>query len=565
MFSNIRKMFSKSVNPLENARGAEKWLEHAAAEGGQVPNLIVELIQRSLEDETVLNFHGLEALQYLDERLQTPIQMLTHQYVSNPRMSRTIQDRIWNDMISFSTVMMSAYRRFIHLSDHPDEALIDKLLPVLTARCLRYLAIQSKWHYFRLGGPNPKLWAKAHQLFRLSEVKGFDSDPLNLYPGNHFVPSTCADEYLQLLLLETVNSGNLLPRQIDQVDQWLNKWTHGLTLERQYHEDKHLYVVNLTEPAGVSRAHDSNVGDMCRYISMQPVLAQITQSVKALERGESPAKLDLGADVRGPGTLELLKLLQGQWSVHRAQQFQRSSERKPVKKSMDVIHGVSTLYTAVKLALDQRLLGENEQETVDYDQLVDMKLYGFVSSRTRDKKQTAMHTMLSQTLVEAESWLIENESEGGLGAVLPAVENDWVRVGALLGFREHGANSWQVGVMRRLIKVNAEQLYSGIQTLHYQPFAVRIEGPDNTRSLNLSISGLPDLSGFTEKNGLIMLAEGQQPSLLLQTAEYASDKLVKLIGREKIITARLRDVREKGVDWTWAQIEVLVTEAVAPN
>ena len=566
MLDALKKILGKPVNPLESPKSAEKWLAKQATATTQLPQTILSLIERSGSDPAVLTAQGLLALRYLDDQLQTPLQMLTYQYVSNPRMSRPVQERIWQDVISIASVMLSAYRRFIQMeSEHADELAIDKALPLISGRCLRYLAIEAKWHYFRMESPNSKVWSRAHQLYRLAEVKGFESDPITLYAGNSFLPTTCADEYLQLLLLETVNSGTLLPRQIDLVDQWLNKWTQSLALDRQYNADKHLFVVNLTEPEGVSRCSEEMVGDMCRYVSMQLVVGQITAAIKGLEQGESPAKLDLGAEARSPGSLELLRHLQNAWALQKGKAFKRASERRPARRLVDVIHGVSNLYVAVKLSLDHRRVGESHREEVDYDELVDMKLYGFVSSRTKEKIAQSTYNALNHTVIETESWTVENESEGGFGAVLPSIENDWVRIGSLIGLRENvgeQSGDWQLGVVRRLTKVNSEQLYAGIQMLNYTSFAVKLEGLNKSKTVNLSISGLPDLSGMTEKNGLLMIAEDKQPSLLLQTADYASDKIVKLVGREKIVTVKFKDVKEKGVDWTWAQLEVLGTQDI---
>jgi len=50
----------------------------------------------------------------------------------------------------------------------------------------------------------------------------------------------------------------------------------------------------------------------------------------------------------------------------------------------------------------------------------------------------------------AETWMVENESEGGYGALMPPAKGDWLKVGTLLGVKlEHGA-AWGVGIVRRV-------------------------------------------------------------------------------------------------------------------
>ena len=98
MFAALKKIFAQKANPLESPKSAEKWLSQQATSTTELPRTILALIQRTAQDNTVLTSQNLQALCYLDEQLQTPLQMLTHQYVSNPRMARGVQERIWQDV-----------------------------------------------------------------------------------------------------------------------------------------------------------------------------------------------------------------------------------------------------------------------------------------------------------------------------------------------------------------------------------------------------------------------------------------------------------------------------------
>ena len=41
-----------------------------------------------------------------------------------------------------------------------------------------------------------------------------------------------------------------------------------------------------------------------------------------------------------------------------------------------------------------------------------------------------------------ESWIVENISEGGFGAIVPQVKGDWIKVGSLLGVQSETAQYW---------------------------------------------------------------------------------------------------------------------------
>jgi len=69
----------------------------------------------------------------------------------------------------------------------------------------------------------------------------------------------------------------------------------------------------------------------------------------------------------------------------------------------------------------------------------------------------------------AESWIIENVSAGGFGALVPKVTGDWLRVGALVALQPEGGSNWIVGLVRRVSKSATLEARVGIQTLSREP------------------------------------------------------------------------------------------------
>ena len=86
---------------------------------------------------------------------------------------------------------------------------------------------------------------------------------------------------------------------------------------------------------------------------------------------------------------------------------------------------------------------------------------------------------------------MENESHGGYGAKLTLVENDWVRLDALLAVRPENTDRWQLAMIRRLSRLPDGHMYSGIQVLAYAPVTVDIRMQSNNRgSSGYSIDGI---------------------------------------------------------------------------
>jgi hypothetical protein len=69
----------------------------------------------------------------------------------------------------------------------------------------------------------------------------------------------------------------------------------------------------------------------------------------------------------------------------------------------------------------------------------------------------------------AESWIVENVSAGGFGAIVSQLKGDWLRVGALLAMQPEGGSNWVVGLVRRVNKTTGQQARVGIQTLSRSP------------------------------------------------------------------------------------------------
>jgi hypothetical protein len=138
-----------------------------------------------------------------------------------------------------------------------------------------------------------------------------------------------------------------------------------------------------------------------------------------------PPSLDLGVPADADEVLEVLEHLAMYWSP---QAPERKHQRHSVKSRLSVTNGlkgvIDTLGESSSLAFD----GSN-----------------------------------------AESWIVENVSAGGFGAIVSQVKGDWLRVGALVAMQPEGGNNWVVGLVRRVNKTAGQQARVGIQTLSRSP------------------------------------------------------------------------------------------------
>jgi hypothetical protein len=84
-----------------------------------------------------------------------------------------------------------------------------------------------------------------------------------------------------------------------------------------------------------------------------------------------------------------------------------------------------------------------------------------------------------------EEWVVENESEGGFGAVVPQPNGSWLKVGDLIGVRREDGVAWGAGIVRRVTVDDKGIRNVGIQMLASGGAAVTVlsttPGNEDTR------------------------------------------------------------------------------------
>jgi len=139
----------------------------------------------------------------------------------------------------------------------------------------------------------------------------------------------------------------------------------------------------------------------------------------------------------------------------------------PVKKLADVAHGLSAITNQIKMANAPASVSPYGNG-INYNESDDVKVYGFITDRTRDRaSQMQMPAGLNSP--DVERWVINDESEFGYGTIVESRDKDWLRVGALIGIKSIDTREWQIGIVRRLSRVNDDTSSVGIETLNAPP------------------------------------------------------------------------------------------------
>ena len=568
MLDRISSLFSRDKSPLANQKMAQQWCKQILQlDPASRCNKVHELVTDFIAAADKVSLERLQALMLIDEQVQEAFDAVCYQYVSNPRMSKEMEQQLWKSVVSFATDMVDAYRRFVQADgSESQQQSFDLLMPIVLARSLRYLAIQAKWHYFRFEKVPPKLWLQAHQMYRLSEIGGFDCNSFSLYPTSKDEVSSCADEYIQMLMLNTLSNNNLSVRQIDMIDAWLERWSKFIQIGRKYQDTQHHFCVNLQEAQGPQKINNDLLGEPYRYWGLNDLIGHIQETLGKLMTGSSYASLGLNSDSRGATVSDLLKHLDVFWTMCMRNSQVKRSARQKVTKSADVIYGLDRICRYVKLDNDKfNRQGAESKGTVDYDEIMDMRLYGFVSSRTKEKLAANPYSFTSNAKQEIDwhSWAIDNESADGFGATLRFSENEWIRPSLLLASRESNEANWRIGILRRIARLSDDEVSVGVQIISVTPVMVGMKSEQKDRVETITVADLNFTAGLELPNVRTALYVSHQVNgssvntLIMNLADYGLDKVYQVNARDKKFSVSLGAVLEKGVDWAWVTVNVL--------
>jgi hypothetical protein len=178
--------------------------------------------------------------------------------------------------------------------------------------------------------------------------------------------------------------------------------------------------------------------------------------LEALERGdELPAEIQLGGQYPVPLLVTVLRHLTNYLSPKPPQ---RQHDRHRVMHRMSVLHGLVNAFVVFSGEFGGRPAG-----------------------------------------LQIESWVVENVSRGGFGAVLSNIPEEWLKVGALVAIQPEGGENWLLGVVRRYHRQAQNEARAGIQALATKVNAIELRS--RKASSYAAAAGTPAL----------MLLDGNEP------------------------------------------------------
>lgn len=536
-------------DPLTNIKTATSWIENLQiGDAFKSQQAIFDQLKRLNESSTQLTKDHLAIFMLLDEKSRDLQEALVRQYLRNQRMSRPVESKLWHAVYGLYWEIARGYHTLIvHITHetghHPHNAWV----PLITLRAIRSFGMLLKWRAMRYLPAGEKLWLRLHNLYQIAENEGFHRQTQRAY-ADDAAECSCETAYLHILMANQANSGTLYPKQIDLLDRWLCNWHESLRLELQQDDTIHSFVVDLSADFGPRRARKPDASKPMRFWNTSDLLIKLKELQTALQQGSPPAQLGLTDNARTTESLELLEHLQHSWSSL-ANREQRRAPRAPIKQLVDVAHGLKTITKQIQAENAPRSASPYGTG-LNYNEEDDVQVYGFITDRTRERV-SHMQPPVSNS-PDIERWVMHDESDCGFGADVESRNKDWLRVGALIGIKSHDARIWQIGIVRRLSRVNDDISSVGIETLTEIPSLVMLH---DTTTSSYTVNGFDNSRSNQPHSSLWLAGNAGVASVIIDPVNFATGKTFQISGAPEREFITLGKPIEHGEGWMQVAVE----------
>lgn len=418
---------AKSDHPLADAKSAKH--EFAALQSKEAADALddASALLESLSNDRLISLElRCEIVLQMDVTLATAANRFARSYAAAVPASRSEEIRQWRLAHGYWEHLAAAYTVCLKALDEAPAKIHEALkaqLPRLFVGSLHAYAERLKWQQFRYGPVNSDFWCLVGQTYLQACTLMLESKTCEHYPGT---ASTSPErEYLRILVFQASSMDSLLPQEIELAEHVLAHLLPHFQFYAQERPDS-VYWVDALKPLPPTRlAVKPMPAASLRYFSPGQAL-DAAYALKTQANTAIPPALNLGVNYPLSMVVDVLEHLAAYWSPVPPQ---RSHVRHKVKSRMAVVSGLASVY---------RCLSHAGQDV-------------------------------------AESWLVEDVSQGGMRALAALSKDRRVSINSILLMQPEGGSNWLLGLVRRFSRENETTAWLGIETLTKQPQALCVD------------------------------------------------------------------------------------------
>ena len=556
MFAFLTPQAKDLSDPLQNAKAAATWLRQLPSLDviGRQQQVIAGLdAMRKMQRAPDLN--RIHAIQFVDAALGADRRQLIKQYIENSESAPKLADRIWQALWEMSQSFTLAYQSALETAMHQaNNTRWKAALPLLFVRLVHFYGTDAKLRVFKYERWIPAKWIELHGAYLRACETQCDRQPIALpAAGANAQAWSVEQEYLYVLLVHQLNTGNLSPIEIDWASLQLRAWTRRLSLE-QIPKSMEGFFVDLAGREGIVRRTGNDRGSMLRYLDTTPLAEGMDRAINALREAEMTDQGPIA--VINQQRLGVLRKIQPML----APTFHTDLRRDPrttVAVSARVRIGLP------RICIDISAKAEDASTESSTEQI---EVFAVAGAPRPKRKAMVEDDSLAASLSSWSDpmWEIKDRSVAGLRIAATGGVGQSLTLGALVAVRQSDVEGWLLGVVRRLSKVSNDEVEAGVNIIAERMVAVTLSAKRRpNEEIGYVVDGLT-MSTMGERFEGLYLPPPSRPdkplamkTVIVPTSEYAEGRNVVLTTTHSVYTVSLKHLVEQRPDWSWVTIQIV--------
>ena len=505
----------------------------------------------------------------LEQQAQPVCTLLLNQYVEGDGQFRSFDWKAWRGAMLLSESFFQAYEHFLHdIRRSPESSGIEHE-PLILSQLFHHRKIEFLLRLLRYKKRSSGQWRQLHEMVRLAlerEVPNrADSIGEEDGDGTRRMARELEQQYLQILLLEAMNTGHFSPREALWAHRWFARWctTPALRLTQVRGgavSGAKGFVVDLDGSDGLKRA-PGTVGNIL-HLDSSPLLALIGQERASLTDGTQFSQQVTPAERAGQVALLCkLAILFAPEPVN----IERRAERKPVALTVQAIAGFSCIVEELRRnaqARSGRALFAAAPGSGNTISPFDGPTYSPLFAAGGNAGQ-AIFSITDQLSAAPQIWQVKDRSDTGCRMRGQTDNMNRVIPGSLIGIRDSETAPWTVSVVRWFRRLMVDHVEIGVEYLGRKPRLIKLVA-DCDRDAATDKSQSSTSRCFA---GLYLPPSEQHPTLpiktlLLPASEFSVGCEVTLLSSTATYRLRLNEPIQKQFEFVLTSFSVI--DKVAP-
>jgi hypothetical protein len=564
MFGFLTSGTKEAADPLTSPKAVAAWLR-------QLPALDVigrqQQVMRAFDamraSRKPLEVSRVQAIEFLDAALGADRRQLTKQYVENYDSAPKLAERIWQSIYDLSQGFIYAYQAALEEAlSQTGNARWKPLVPLLFARLTHYYGTDAKLRVFRYERWIPGKWMELHRTYLRAAELGVDRVPAVLGNGGQSTTQwTVEQEYIYVLLIHQLNTGNMSPPQLDWATSQLRAWSRRLQIDAVPRSLEGFFV-DIAGRTGLGRRTGNDSGSMLRYLDTTPLTEQLDRAIAALRQAE-------GTD-QGPAApinqqrIMILEKVAPSVAPNLNAELRRDT-RIECAITATVRIGLSRICQELAQRDSGIALGEagGLHEQIEVFAVAD-------GSRVQARRVPEEHDSLAASLSSFSDpmWQVRDRSVAGLRIAASGGIGQSLALGALVAVRQSDVSDWVLGVGRRMNKVSTDEVEAGMSIIAERIVSVTLHAVRQPKDdMGFIVDGI-DVSTMGARFSGLYLPPPSRPdkplavkTLIIPTQEYTEGRNVILTTGRSVYTVALRHLVEQRAEWSWAAIQIVEKKA----